>query len=185
MISFLNNTSLSRGLRNNNPGNLVISSNDWEGKIPEAQNTDGTFEQFTTANYGIRAMAYDLMHDVNQNGYTLQQLITEYAPPSQNDTGAYINYVSSVTGLQPGERVTFSYLLLSEMLRVIIQVENGSQNAAMISDQDITDSIALLPQVLLTELGTYVKANPGKVIAGAFIVGGIAYAGYRFLKRAA
>lgn len=55
MISFLHKPNLSRGLRNNNPGNLILTSIGWDGKIPNAQNTDGTFEQFTSANYGIRA----------------------------------------------------------------------------------------------------------------------------------
>lgn len=42
---------LPRGIRNNNPLNIKIG-NDWKGEVP---NTDGTFEQFESMEYGLRA----------------------------------------------------------------------------------------------------------------------------------
>ena len=36
--SYLNNSALPRGLRNNNPGNLVQTSIAWLGKVPLSQN---------------------------------------------------------------------------------------------------------------------------------------------------
>ena len=53
--SYLNRTDLPRGIRNNNPGNLIYTTIAWEGKISYANNRDwsGTptnivkkFEQF-------------------------------------------------------------------------------------------------------------------------------------------
>ncbi|MCA9329527.1 hypothetical protein KDA11_02695, partial [Candidatus Saccharibacteria bacterium] len=39
-----NTPGTPRGIRNNNPGNIRISNNQWRGKIPVSQNTDGSFE---------------------------------------------------------------------------------------------------------------------------------------------
>ena len=45
---------LPRGIRNNNPLNIIINpKNNWVGKV--FANTDGTFEQFKHIVYGIRA----------------------------------------------------------------------------------------------------------------------------------
>src|ERR1700741_2538170 len=46
----------NRGLKNNNPGNIHITSQSWKGKIPKTLNTDGSFEQFTEKHWGVRAM---------------------------------------------------------------------------------------------------------------------------------
>ncbi len=43
-ISYLGQQDRSRGIRNNNVGNLKMGSDDWRGMIPHDQNTDGNFE---------------------------------------------------------------------------------------------------------------------------------------------
>ena len=40
MSSFLGRKELTRGIRNNNPGNLVLTNIAWQGKIPNSQNTE-------------------------------------------------------------------------------------------------------------------------------------------------
>lgn len=115
-----------RGIRNNNPGNLVLTSIAWKGKVPVAQNTDKKFEQFTKPLWGIRAMFMDVRGDIEKDGLsTIRKLITAYAPPHENDTAAYIKSVVNQVGIgadtkiQPG-----SYL---KLLKAIIQHENGKQ----------------------------------------------------------
>lgn len=83
----LNNT---RGMRNNNPGNLRISANKWINKVPKDKNTDGAFEQFTSMEYGIRAMMMDIRSDIKKGSNTIEKLINQYAPPHENNTGKYI-----------------------------------------------------------------------------------------------
>ena len=46
---------MSRGLRNNNPGNIRKTGDKWQGL--STTQTDDSFFQFTDAKYGIRAMA--------------------------------------------------------------------------------------------------------------------------------
>ncbi len=182
MISFLNNPSYSRGLRNNNPGNLVLTGIPWSGKIPVAQNTDGTFEQFTTANYGIRAMAMDLMNDFGEGTDTLSKLITEFSPPHENNTGAYINYVAGLLGINPDAELVMNADALSLLLQAQIRMENGDAMAALLPVGEIEESIMLMPAAILAELGTFVKENKGAIVLGTVLGLGGMYGVYRLVK---
>lgn len=146
MSSFLGKTGLSRGLRNNNPGNLVITSSAWLGKIPVPQNTDSNrkFEQFKEVKYGIRAMIIDIIGDIGKGKNTLRKLISEYAPPSENHTNNYINVVSKSLGISPDsiiKQVDFTFIL--KISRAIITHENGA-DGSLIADSDILDAIDIL-----------------------------------------
>lgn len=87
----------SRGLRNNNPGNIRLSSTRYQGEV---DSTDSAFEQFKTMAHGYRAMfvllyTYQKKHHL----HTIAEMITRYAPPEENDTKAYINAVSEWSGV--------------------------------------------------------------------------------------
>ncbi len=89
MSSFLGRKDKSRGIRNNNPGNLrFVASNNWLGKIPYVENTDAdkAFEQFTEIKYGIRAMLRVVINNIDKGNDTVTKIITRYAPPFENDT---------------------------------------------------------------------------------------------------
>ena len=152
MKSYLGQNNLPRGIRNNNPGNLVITGNAWVGKLPLNQNTDGRFEQFTSLEYGIRAMAYDITGDVSRGLNTLTKLVTAYAPPSENNTQGYINSVSAETGISPDETLVLSYDALKAIVRAKINVENGAVANQYITDTDIENGINLLPATMLAAL---------------------------------
>lgn len=112
-----------RGIRNNNPGNLVITPIAWRGKLPRAQNTDGRFEQFTSPLLGIRAMFIDIRGDVRRGANTLRKLITRYAPPSENNTAAYIAVVAKAIGKGADQILTDADF--PALLAAIIKHENG------------------------------------------------------------
>ena len=113
-----------RGIRNKNPGNLVITDIPWVGKVPVDENTDGTFEQFYQAEYGIRALYRDVSGDVERDGLnTPRKLITEYAPPHENNTEAYIQFVSNRLNISPDSVILpFQY---PSLVAAIIEIENG------------------------------------------------------------
>jgi len=152
MKSYLGQSNLPRGIRNNNPGNLVITGNAWVGKLPINQNNDGHFEQFTSIEYGIRAMAYDITGDVGRGLNTLTKLVTAYAPPAENNTAAYISSVSAETGITPDEPLVLSYEALKAIIRAKITVENGTVANQLITDTDIENGINLLPANMLAAL---------------------------------
>ncbi|CAM3968712.1 hypothetical protein FLCU109888_11550 [Flavobacterium cucumis] len=141
--SYLNNPSLPRGIRNNNPGNLVRSANAWIGKIPYEQSLDSRFEQFTQLRYGLRALMRDIYNDYSRKGKkTVTEIISEFAPNFENNTTAYISTVIKMIGSNIiGELTQEKMIALS---KAIILVENGSAYAKYISDKDYNDAIAIL-----------------------------------------
>jgi hypothetical protein len=144
--SFLNNHKV-RGLRNNNPGNLIRTNIAWQGKIDLSQNTDPKFEQFTNVYYGIRAMLKDVINDINKGKNTVKLLITEYAPPSENDTKDYINSVAKTLGVTPTQRLTqINSLFLLKLCRAILKVELGTAHTQL-TDNDIIKAVTMLGDV--------------------------------------
>ncbi len=157
--SFLNSTTstLPRGLRNNNPGNLVRTSIAWLGKVPFSASKDSHFEQFTTLIYGIRAQVLDLIHDINKGKNTVKSLISEYAPSSENDTNAYINSVCSSIGVTPTQKLTtINEEFLIRLVRSIYKVELGAQHTK-VTDADISKSLQLLGVVSTPVLNVDIK----------------------------
>lgn len=152
MNSYLGQTTLPRGIRNNNPGNLIRTASDWIGKVPFAQSTDSQFEQFTHVEYGLRAMAYDIIGDISKGKNTLTALITEYAPPSENDTAAYINSVSNQTGVGANDTIPLSVDTLVAIMQAKIVVENGPSAGNYVTEDMIREGISLLPAAKLAQL---------------------------------
>ena len=96
------NTYLSnaqRGIRNNNPGNLIYTNIKWKGKLPKHQNKDRRFEMFIAPEYGVRAMIKDLKHDIGKGKNTVPALVEEYSPRFENNTDAYIKTVCKDLGV--------------------------------------------------------------------------------------
>lgn len=119
--------SMIRGERNNNPGNIRVSANNWQGKVPLAQNTDGTFEQFDTVENGIRALARLLLNYSRNYGLnTVSGIITRWAPGTENDTDSYISSVAHSVGVQPSEVLNLNNVnTLLALVTAVIKHENG------------------------------------------------------------
>lgn len=65
-----------RGIRNNNPGNIRWGD-DWKGLVPKDQRTDKSFCQFTTPEYGIRAMIIILRNYQRKYGLDTVKLLPD------------------------------------------------------------------------------------------------------------
>lgn len=126
-LSYLGQSGLPKGMRNNNPGNIRIGSSPWQGKIPNSQNTDGAFEQFTTYAYGIRAMIKNLLSYYNNGLNTLQGIIYKWAPPGDNnDSAAYVNFVALRTGLSPTQPLDLrNQTTMRKVVMAMAEMENG------------------------------------------------------------
>ena len=94
---------LPRGIRNCNPLNIRRSKDQWKG-LAEAQ-TDRAFCQFKSLEYGWRAAFYLLTRTYYHKYrlYTIRTIIRRWAPASENNTEAYIQNVSKLTGILPDE----------------------------------------------------------------------------------
>lgn len=99
-----------RGLRNNNPLNIRKGSN-WRGEIKHQ--TDNQFEQFESLEYGLRAgmkLIKNYIEGKSSAGKplnTIEKIISRWAPPSENVTRKYIDYVCGCTGMHPAETISF------------------------------------------------------------------------------
>ena len=93
---------MTRGIRNNNPLNIRHSADHWQGA--RVKQTDEDFVQFTTMAYGYRAAwkvldTYFMHFKRERKVYNVRNIIARWAPPSENDTDAYIRAVLLMTGL--------------------------------------------------------------------------------------
>ena len=96
---------LPRGIRNNNPLNIRRSKDQWLGL--RAQQTDASFCQFESLEYGWRAAFYLLTRTYYHKYrlYTIRAIISKWAPPQENLTSTYIQNVSRLTGIPPDEPI--------------------------------------------------------------------------------
>lgn len=118
--------ALARGIRSNNPGNLVKTSIKWKGKIPHDQNTDSRYEAFTAPHWGIRAMTMDIRNDIEKDGTnTIRKLINEYAPRFENPTANYIAHVAKSVGIDPDTVIKKEHY--PALIKALIFFENGEQ----------------------------------------------------------
>ena len=102
---------MTRGLRNNNPLNIRrVAGQRWKGEIlPSIQGGDGggSFVRFESIEYGIRA-AFVLLrtYAIKYKANCIQDIISRWAPPSENDTEKYIKNVCLWSGLGGLQRLT-------------------------------------------------------------------------------
>ena len=94
---------LPRGIRNNNPLNIRRSKDQWKG-MAEIQN-DSAFVQFKSLKWGWRAAFYLLTRTYYHKYrlYTIRSIVNKWAPPSENNSKAYVENVSRLTGIDPDE----------------------------------------------------------------------------------
>lgn len=99
-----------RGLRNNNPLN-IRKGNNWRGERPVQH--DNQFEEFESLEYGFRAAIKLIKNYIEGKGSagkplnTIEKIIRRWAPPSENATSKYIDYVAGCTGLHPSQVISF------------------------------------------------------------------------------
>ena len=133
-LDFRNETSYPRGMRNNNPGNIVIAGNDWRGKIPVAQNTDKKFEQFYTYQYGVRAMIVLLRNYIDRYQLTtLRAIITRWCSGGC-DLNVYMQVMTQATGYTADQPLTANRETLKRLVRGIAQVEQGRPGEDLINN---------------------------------------------------
>ena len=108
--------------RNNNPVNIRVSSDNWVG-LANPRSKQGFFN-FTDVRYCYRASAIIILKSYAARGVrTLSQVITTWAPPSENKTEKYIDFVVSKSGLSRDAIITKSNI--SKLLYGMTIIESG------------------------------------------------------------
>lgn len=120
-----------RGIRNNNPLN-IRKGNNWKGERPNQ--TDKSFEEFETMEMGIRAGFKILKNYITGYGGktkpydTIEKVIRRWAPPTENATEKYIQFVADDAGQHRYQKIDFRNK--SVMVRIVdamIFVECGQR----------------------------------------------------------
>lgn len=116
-----------RGIRNNNPGNINYVGQDGAS----LERPGGRFAKFETAYDGLKAMARQLMRyftgkTTGKPLQTLTDIISTWAPGSENNTGAYIAQLSKMLNVHPDTVLNLDNpQVMSALMGGIIHHENG------------------------------------------------------------
>ena len=121
-------TAQTRGVRNNNPGNIdYVQANKWRGQLQPNPALEKRFARFDTPENGIRALGKLLLTYQDKHGLnTVKAIISRWAPAIENDTSAYVRAVEANTGTKPGADVDLhTTAVMQGFVKAIIRHENA------------------------------------------------------------
>jgi hypothetical protein len=132
---------MNRGERLNNPFNLKYNPHlMWQGLV--VPSSDPVFCQFIDALHGLRAGFLNLKDQSTVYLTTIRNLITKYAPPSENNTEAYIRAICAALNMTPDQPLnTGIFACLKPLGIAIITHEQGE---CIYSDDLINQALALI-----------------------------------------
>lgn len=133
----------------NNPGNLERSSGvKWQG---EFSCNEPRFACFESMPYGYRAMFILLRNYIEDfQANTITKIINRWAPPSENDTQGYINFVSSKSGVSANQVIDADDIdTLEKIVAAMSWMENGVKS--------IASDVAIGRQLARSRFGEYAK----------------------------
>ena len=125
-LTQLGNANEPRGLRNNNPGN--IESGRFAATVQGFQGSDGRFAQYATPEQGIQAADKLLTSYAGRGLNTVAGIVNRWAPPTENNTGAYTAAVARELGVDPNQPLDMNnWETRQKLIAAKIRVENGKQ----------------------------------------------------------
>lgn len=128
----------TRGIRNNNPGNIRVSKDQWEGMTGD----DGAFVTFDSPESGVRALGKNLLSYGRQGYDSIEKIINRWAPPNENDTQAYINSVVAATGIPATQSLDLSDPdVLASLSEAIGYHETGSRYNPEVYQQGVARAL--------------------------------------------
>lgn len=160
-------TNLPRGLRNNNPGNIIDGP--FARSLPGYAGTDGKFAKFASLDDGNAAIDRLLQSYGNRGINTPNAIINRWAPPSDNNpTQTYAANIAKALGVDPNAPLDLNNpAVLSQIRGAITKQENGavaslpqaSVSAAPASAGVVPSSPAATPPINRQQLAQ-VLSNP-------------------------
>jgi len=116
----------TRGLKNRNPGNLRGNPRiTWDGQVAI---DDKDFVVFASDVKGLRADIIDLhTHYIRDKEVCVLTLIGSYAPPVENDTKGYVEFVCERLNVEARDTLVFDRRTADALIRAIVRIEQGIQ----------------------------------------------------------
>ena len=161
---------MTRGERNNNPGNIRKTNEMWIGQVMSGDDPD--FMTFSSIAYGYRAM-FVLLDSYIDKGYnTVTKIINRWAPSSENNTTAYINHVVQLSGIAA---TTVIDKTDSATMKKLVAAMSYHENGVAPNFTDVEAGFALTGQIDTAK-------NVGISMAAVVFVGAIGFLAFKFLK---
>ncbi|MCU4295734.1 structural protein P5, partial [Brevibacterium permense] len=100
----------------------------WQGMAAD-QSSDPRFVVFEAPVWGLRALAKVLLSYSRKYGLrTPEAIVGRWAPPTENDTGAYARQVAKALGVGVGDAIDMENAgTLAVLVAAIVTHENGQQ----------------------------------------------------------
>lgn len=129
--------SQSRAERNNNPGNLEFRGQ----RDATREDGEGRFAKFDTPEAGVAALARQLQLYGSRGIDTLEGILSKYAPPSENNTGAYVKALSEKLGVAGNQQLDLKdAYTLSRLVEGISAHEAGR---SFLSNQQVMTGLTM------------------------------------------
>jgi len=135
--SYLGQKGMPPSYRNNNPGNLRVTSSQWKGALSiHPENTDKRFVVFEDWIFGTRAMIKNLQGYFIKHGIkSIDGIVNRWAPSSDgNDTSSYAAAIVNATGFDPSEEITWNRENAMGIVRAMADVESGIKDSVTVND---------------------------------------------------
>jgi len=133
-----------RGVRNNNPGNIDRTATVWQGenRTEAAIAREPRFAVFDAPEYGFRALVKTLLTYQRKYGLlTVRSIINRWAPPTENNTGAYSAEVAKALSVAPTDVIRVDAPATAfQLAKAIARHENSGD---FWGDETIWDGVEL------------------------------------------
>lgn len=111
-------------IRRNNPGNIRHSAVQWQGEITAPGEA---FCRFASLEMGCRAMLKLLRRYISVKKLdSVRKIIAVWAPPSENNTSAYTDFVSRSMDVHPDDSLSADRDTLIALASAMTRVEQGT-----------------------------------------------------------
>jgi len=119
----------ARGMKNNNPGNLVANS--WTASLPGYKGSDGKFAIFDTPQHGAAALDQNLTSYGSKGINTPLGIASTWAPAGDNNNpNSYGARIATALGVGPNDKIDMTDPgVRNKVAQVIASVENGPGNS--------------------------------------------------------
>lgn len=138
----LKEATTPRGIRNNNPGNLIfVPVIKWDGQIGSDPSGKVIFD---SPAMGIRAAVKNLLTYIQRyEADTVREIITRWAPSHENPTDAYMQFVADATAWGIDDPIAPTPANLEALIRAIGHFENGAPLSRWYSDAIVKRGVNL------------------------------------------
>lgn len=133
-----------RGIRNNNPGNIDFLSQPYAVKEPRTfQVPRPRFAKFDTMDHGLQALAKQIQLYFSRGINTTAKIIHTWAPPTENHTGDYADFVAGKMGVPVNAVISCDVPTVSKLAMAISTYECGNNLPFTIADVQKNVAVAL------------------------------------------